>query len=78
MHRTSRKSWFAGAAWKVDVEDFEGLSVAAWNQHDSRMRGLSIGLLNRTDELHGVQLGLLNYAGNNERFRWIPLINAHF
>jgi hypothetical protein len=62
----------------VDVDEFEGVSVAAWNQHDSRMRGLSIGLFNRTEELHGIQVGLLNYAGNNDRYRWLPLINAHF
>jgi hypothetical protein len=71
-------SWIAGAVWKVDVDDFEGFSLAAWNEHDSRARGLSIGLLNRTEELHGVQIGLLNYAGNNARFRWLPVINAHF
>ena len=71
-------SWIAGAVWKVEVDDFEGLSVAAWNEHDSRAKGLSIGLLNRTEELHGVQIGLLNYAGNNARFPWLPIINAHF
>ena len=38
----------------------------------------TIGLLNRTEELHGIQVGLLNYAGNNDRFRWLPMINAHF
>lgn len=74
----AKGGWFAGAIYKVDVEEYEGVSVAAWNQHDSRMRGLSIGLLNRTAELHGVQIGLLNYAGNNENFPWLPLFNAHF
>ena len=73
-----RGRYFAGAVYKVEVDDWEGLSVAAWNQHHSRMRGLSIGLLNRTENLHGVQIGLLNYAGNNANFRWLPLINAHF
>jgi hypothetical protein len=68
----------AGSIWKVDVDEFEGFSVALWNEHDSRSRGLSIGLLNRTEELHGVQIGLLNYAGNNRRYRWLPLVNAHF
>ena len=71
-------SGMAGAVWKVEVDDFKGLSVAAWNEHDSRARGLSIGLFNRTEELHGIQIGLLNYAGNNLRFRWLPVINAHF
>ncbi len=29
-------------------------------------------------ELHGVQIGLLNYAGNNARYKWLPIVNAHF
>jgi hypothetical protein len=68
----------AGAVWKVDVDEFKGLSVAGWNEHRERSRGLSIGLFNRTEELDGVQVGLLNYAGNNARFRWMPFLNAHF
>ena len=73
-----RGSVMAASIWKVDVDDFQGLSVAGWNEHDSRMRGLSIGVFNWTEELHGVQVGLLNYAGNNSRFRWLPFFNAHF
>ena len=31
------------------------------------------------DFLQGIQIGLLNYAGNNpDGLRWLPGINAHF
>jgi len=41
--------------------------------------GISIGILNITRQLHGIQLGLINYAGNNPKFlRILPLINMHF
>ncbi len=52
--------------------------MATWNDHAGASRGLSIGLLNRAEELHGVQIGLLNHAGNNSRYPWLPIINAHF
>jgi hypothetical protein len=41
--------------------------------------GVSIAAYNKTQELHGVQFGLLNYAGNNRKFfRWMPLVNFNF
>jgi len=43
-----------------------------------KQQGLTIGLLNTTPELHGVQLGLLNHAGNNPPLlRWLPVVNLH-
>jgi hypothetical protein len=43
------------------------------------MDGVSIGLFNWTPRLRGVQLGLLNYAGNNpDGLKLLPLVNAHF
>jgi len=40
--------------------------------------GLSIGLVNYTAELRGVQIGLLNYARNNPRWlRLLPFLNLH-
>jgi len=70
--------WVTGALWKVEVRDFEGVSVAGWTEHEGYSRGLSVGILNRARELEGIQIGLLNFAGNNARFRWLPLVNAHF
>ncbi|MEW6755993.1 MAG: hypothetical protein AB1505_34185 [Candidatus Latescibacterota bacterium] len=41
--------------------------------------GLTVGLVNYAPSLRGVQLGLLNYAGNNPRWaRLLPLLNAHW
>ena len=38
-----------------------------------------IGVFNRADNLHGVQIGVLNYAGNNPSgLKWLPGINVHF
>jgi len=37
----------------------------------------TIGLLNICEELHGAQLGLINYAGNNKKFKLLPLLNVH-
>jgi hypothetical protein len=42
------------------------------------MFGLSVALYNRANELHGIQLGVLNYAGNNPKgLRMLPFINLH-
>jgi hypothetical protein len=42
-------------------------------------RGLSIGIFNHADNLHGVQIGVLNFAGNNpEGLKILPLLNVHF
>jgi hypothetical protein len=69
--------------------DVEGITAALLNgasfsnfsldRVNDRYRGLAIGGLNYSRELHGIQLGLLNYAGNNPPWaRWLPFINVHF
>jgi hypothetical protein len=41
-------------------------------------RGLTIGLLNYAKELHGIQLGVLNIAGNNRGLAHVlPVLNLH-
>jgi hypothetical protein len=58
---------------RIDLEDFLHFNLA-----NQRFTGLSIGLVNYTAELNGVQLGLFNYAGNNPRgLRLLPLVNLH-
>lgn len=53
-----------------------GVSVSAYNRFDDQMEGLAIGLLNITEELHGVQLGVLNIVWDNPKPRRIlPIIN---
>jgi hypothetical protein len=55
-----------------------GVAIGAYNDIRGSQRGLTIGLYNNADELHGVQLGLLNRAGNNRGiFRLLPLINLN-
>lgn len=58
---------------RINLEEF--LHFRLVNQH---FTGLSIGLVNYTACLRGVQFGLFNYAANNPRgLRLLPLVNAH-
>ena len=64
--------------YKVDADVVEGVSVAGWNRSRTRHAGLAIGLFNQSEELHGVQIGVLNHAANNRApFRWLPILNLH-
>jgi hypothetical protein len=59
--------------------DLRGVALGPYNEVRGVQQGIAIGVFNRAEELHGVQLGLLNRAGNNRGiFRWLPLLNAHF
>jgi hypothetical protein len=62
----------------VHATDLRGLGVAPYVQAN-RATGVMIAILIRADELNGVELGVLNYAGNNRGWRrWLPVLNAHF
>ena len=52
-----------------------GVNVSAFNNVTGMQRGLAIGILNIARSLDGVQLGLLNYAGNKRRAKLLPIIN---
>lgn len=55
-----------------------GISVSAYNHIQGEQRGLAIGIFNYAASLQGVQLGVLNYAGNNRPgLRWLPIANVH-
>ena len=57
--------------------ELKGVVVAGY-ANISKTNGASIALYNRTKVLHGIQLGLLNYAGNNSKgLRMLPIINLH-
>jgi hypothetical protein len=59
--------------------ELQGVATGAYTRVMGRVEGLTIGIFNWTPELHGVQIGLLNYAGNNPRgLKWLPGINLHF
>ena len=63
------------------VEDgiLKGVAVSAFNRVQGTQRGLTVGLFNMATELHGFQIGLLNYAGNKSKgLRWLPFVNANF
>jgi hypothetical protein len=59
------------------IEDgtMRGVSVSAFNRTMGRQNGLTIGILNIADELHGVQVGLINIAKNKARYRVMPFVN---
>src|SRR6266478_3590463 len=55
-----------------------GVSVGAFNRKRGEQRGLAIGIVNYTPSLHGVQIGLVNWAGNNPSvLKLLPIVNAH-
>lgn len=75
--RTTRTDGISVAGGWIDADRVQGLSVAGV-QRTGLQVGLAIGLVNWADELQGVQLGLLNRAGNNPPpFRVLPLLNVH-
>jgi hypothetical protein len=70
----------APAYFKIEEDGvMTGFSVSAFNHIKGSQQGLTIGIFNYAEHLQGIQLGLLNFAGNNRRgLQWLPLINAHF
>ena len=55
-----------------------GVSLSAFNRIRGEQRGLAIGIVNYTPSLHGVQIGLVNWAGNNPSgLKLLPIVNAH-
>jgi hypothetical protein len=54
-----------------------GVNVSAFNDVRGTQRGLAVGIFNYARHLEGVQLGLLNYAGNKSPgTRLLPIINV--
>jgi hypothetical protein len=69
----------AGAYLRVEDGTLHGVATSAYNDVRGTQRGLTIGLLNRAYELHGLQIGILNYAGNRPAaLRWLPVVNWNF
>jgi hypothetical protein len=60
----------------VDGGRANGVNVSAYNQVRGTQQGLAIGIFNYARTLDGVQIGLLNYAGNKSRgSRLLPIFN---
>jgi hypothetical protein len=70
---------FLAPAWFeiVDGGSVEGLSISAVNRIRGEQRGLAIGVVNYAHSLHGVQIGLLNWADNSSLLKLMPLVNVH-
>jgi hypothetical protein len=63
----------------VQTNRLNGVAIASLYNNCETQNGVTIGSFNRAINLHGVQIGLLNYAGNNPRgLRWLPFFNCHF
>ncbi len=75
---SSHLTGVAGALFGIAIDRVKGFTVACFN-FSKEHTGISIGAVNRTKKLNGIQFGFLNYAGNNPKaFRFLPLINMHF
>jgi hypothetical protein len=76
--RTEHLRGVAAAGW-VRAESVTGLTLGVFNEVRGTQRGLAVGLVNSAEVLEGVQIGLINHAGNNPpALRWTPVLNAHF
>jgi len=68
----------AMAVGGIKTEDLTGLGIAGYCGVKGVQNGLTIGVVNYTDELHGAQLGVINIAGNNSGIlKVLPLVNYH-
>jgi hypothetical protein len=55
-----------------------GVAISAFNHIKGEQYGITIGIFNYARELKGFQIGLLNYAANNQKWlRLLPLLNVH-
>jgi hypothetical protein len=69
----------ASSAGLVRARHLRGFSHALVNICDETQTGLTVGIVNFAEELHGVQIGLINIARNNRAgLRVLPIVNAHF
>ncbi|MEQ8532496.1 MAG: hypothetical protein RIB86_11620, partial [Imperialibacter sp.] len=56
-----------------------GISISAVNAVQGTQNGLSIGIVNTTHRLRGMQIGIINIVKDNPKgLRVLPIINAHF
>lgn len=69
----------AGIIVGANAKKMNGLSIGVIFNSVEKHTGVMIAAFNKSKELHGIQFGLLNYAGNNKKFfRWMPFINFNF
>lgn len=67
------------AMFAIQGNEMNGISASLLHNKIKKQKGLSISLYNSTDHLKGIQIGIINYAGNNRKlFRYLPFINFNF
>jgi hypothetical protein len=76
--QTPKLNGAAFALVTMTPTDLTGIGIGGYNDVRGVQKGITIGLLNRARELHGVQIGLFNCAENNPPFfRYLPVLNLH-
>jgi hypothetical protein len=59
--------------------EFTGLSVSAYNRILGTQKGVALGVVNYTNDIRGVQFGLINIVRDNPRgLRVLPVFNTRF
>lgn len=73
------------AVGTIRIEDeeregsYSGFAASAFNYIKGEQTGVSIGIVNYTYKLNGIQFGLINYVRDNPDFlKILPLINFNF
>jgi hypothetical protein len=61
-----------------NTKKMNGLSLSLFNNNCDTLNGVAISMINKTKELHGIQLGLWNVAANNRIFKRMPILNFNF
>jgi hypothetical protein len=60
----------------VDAEKMNGIAISALFNEIDTLHGMTISFANKSEQLHGFEFGLINYAGNNRKpFRYTPFFN---
>lgn len=73
---TARAIVLTGGYFKIeDGGSFDGGALAAVTNVKGSQHGLTIGLFNYANELHGAQVGLLNISDNDGHRRVLPLLS---
>jgi hypothetical protein len=58
---------------------FKGLAISAFNQVKGNQKGVTIGAVNYTHTIKGIQLGIINIIQENPKgLRVLPIFNTRF
>lgn len=71
--------WMDASITNIVKGEFTGFQSAwIYNYAGKVTSGLQFGLINNTDDLNGVQIGLLNFNGKGEPMGFFPIVNWSF